>query len=123
VASKSLAEDVVGELENEYVVCEGFLFVSPLVSCPLWLGGSPPFYRSRGRQITYTPRYLATWGSATCYAVEWAAVRTILAAIWSSWPILYPDSGGSRVGEQRMAVMSSDRLEGGADAGSYGAQE
>jgi hypothetical protein len=38
-----------------------------------------------------------------CYAVEWAAVRAILAAIWSSWPDLYPNSGGSRVGEQRMA--------------------
>jgi hypothetical protein len=43
--------------------------------------------------------------------------------IWPSWPTLYPNSGGSRVGEQRMAVVSSDRLEGGADAGSYGAQE
>jgi hypothetical protein len=62
-------------------------------------------------------------GSTTCYAVEWAAVRVILAAIWSSWPILYPNSGGSRVGEQWMAMMSSDRLEGGADVGSYGAQE
>jgi hypothetical protein len=58
-----------------------------------------------------------------CYAVEWAVVRTILAAIWPSWPTLYPNSGGSRVGEQRMAVMSSDRLEGGADVGLYGAQE
>jgi hypothetical protein len=59
----------------------------------------------------------------TCYAVEWAAVRAILAAIWSSWPDLYPNSGGSRVGEQRTVVMSSDRLEGGADAGPYGVQE
>jgi hypothetical protein len=69
------------------------------------------------------PRYLATWRSTTCYAVEWAAVRAILAAIWSSWPDLYPNSGGSWVGEQRMAGMSSDRLEGGADAGLYGVQE
>jgi hypothetical protein len=68
-------------------------------------------------------RYLATWRSTTCYAVEWAAVRAILVAIWSSWPDLYPNSGDSRVGEQRMAVMSSDRLEGGADAGPYGVQE
>jgi hypothetical protein len=68
-------------------------------------------------------RFLATWGSATCYAVEWAAVRTILAAIWPSWPDSYPNSSGSRVGEQRMAVMSSNRLEGGADAGLYGVQE
>jgi hypothetical protein len=36
---------------------------------------------------------------------------------------LYPNSGSSRVGEQRMVVMSSDRLEGGADVGLYGAQE
>jgi hypothetical protein len=36
---------------------------------------------------------------------------------------LYPNSGGSRVGEQRMVVMSSDRLEGGADVDLYGAQE
>jgi hypothetical protein len=63
------------------------------------------------------------WRSATCYGVEWAAARVILAAIWSSWPDLYPNSGDSRVGEQRMAVMFSDRLEGGADAGTYGAQE
>jgi hypothetical protein len=28
------------------------------------------------------------------HAVEWAAVRTILAAIRPSWPILYPNSGG-----------------------------
>jgi hypothetical protein len=95
-----------------------------LLSCvPPRLGVRPPFYRSRGRRITGAPRYLATWGSATCYAVEWAAVRTILAVIWSSWPILYPNSGGSRVGEQRVAVVSSDRLEGGADAGLYGVQE
>jgi hypothetical protein len=59
----------------------------------------------------------------TCYGVEWAAVRAIPAMIRSSWPDLYPNSGGSRVGEQRMVVMSSDRLEGGADAGPYGAQE
>jgi hypothetical protein len=69
------------------------------------------------------PCYLATWGSVSCYAVEWAAVRTILAAIWSSWPTLYPNSGGSRVEGRRMVAMSSDRLEGGADAGSYGVQE
>jgi hypothetical protein len=81
-----------------------------------------PFYRSRGRRVTCAPRYLAMWRSATCYGVEWAAVRAILAAIWSSWPDLYPNSGGSRVGEQQMAVMSSDRLEGGADASLYGVQ-
>jgi hypothetical protein len=36
---------------------------------------------------------------------------------------LYPNSGGSRVGEQRMAVTSSDGLEGLADVGPYGVQE
>jgi hypothetical protein len=121
VASRSLAEDIVGELYNEYVVCEGFLFVYRFSL--LRLGGRSPFYRSRGRRVTCAPRCLATWGSTTCYAIERAAVRAILAAIWSSWPNLYPNSGGSRVGEQRMAVMSSDRLEGGADAGLYGVQE
>jgi hypothetical protein len=90
---------------------------------PLRLGGSPPFYRSRGRRITCEPRYLATWGGASCYAVEWAAVRTIPAAIWPSWPTLYPNSGSSRVEGRRMVAMSSDRLEGGADVGPYGVQE
>jgi hypothetical protein len=52
-----------------------------------------------------------------CYAVEWAAVRTILAAIRPSWPILYPNSGGFEVEERRMAVVSSDRLKGVADVG------
>jgi hypothetical protein len=123
-----VAEDVVGELESEctaYVKGSWSVALSVslfclLLSVPARLGGSSPFYRSRGRRITCTPRYLATWRSTTCYVVEWAAVRAILAAIWSSWPDLYPNSGGSRVGEQRMAVMSSDRLEGGADAGPYG---
>jgi hypothetical protein len=117
-----VAEDIVGELENEYVVCCVLLCVS-VRRRPLRLGGSPPFYRSRGRRITCVPRYLATWGSATCYAVEWAAVRTILAAIWPSWPTLYPNSGCSRVEGRRMVAMSSDRLEGGADVGPYGVQE
>jgi hypothetical protein len=123
VASKSLVEWLKILWENWRMstwcaVCFWVFFsVSPR------LGVCPPFYRSRGKRITCAPRYLATWGSTTCYAVEWAAVREILAAIWSSWPILYPNSGGSRVGEQRMAVMSSDRLEGGADVGLYGAQE
>jgi hypothetical protein len=120
-----VAEDVVGELESECtVVCscrDESVWVRSIL--PPRLGGSPPFYRSRGRRITCAPRYLATWRSTTCYAVEWAAVRAILAAIWSSWPDLYPNNGGSRVGEQRMVVMSSDRLEGGADAGLYGVQE
>jgi hypothetical protein len=108
------------------VVCmKGSLSVALYVLCsvPCGWGVRSPFYRSRGRRITCVSRYLATWGGATCYAVGRAAVRAILAVIWSSWPDLYPNSGGSRVGEQRMAVMSSDRLEGGADAGLYGVQE
>jgi hypothetical protein len=47
----------------------------------------------------------------------------ILAAIRPSWPILYPNSGGSRVEGRRMAAMSSDRLEGAADVVPYGVQE
>jgi hypothetical protein len=68
------------------------------------------------------PRYLATCRGVACYAAEWEAVRTILVASRPSWPILYPNSGGSRVGGQRMAVMSSDGLEGAADVGPYGVQ-
>jgi hypothetical protein len=117
------AEDFVGELESKCVAQPVSCCVVSVSLSPPRLGGSSPFYRSRGRRITCTPRYLATWRSTTCYAVEWAAVRAILAAIWSSWPDWYPNGGGSRVGEQRMAVMSSDRLEGGADAGPYGVQE
>jgi hypothetical protein len=126
VASKSLVEWLKMLRENKRVSARRVLVGMSLYGCllpPLRLGGSSPFYRSRGWRITCMPRYLATWRSTTCYAVEWAAVRAILAAIWSSWPNLYPNSGGSRVGEQRMAVMSSDRLEGGADAGLYGVQE
>jgi hypothetical protein len=107
-----VAEDIVGELENEYVVCRVLSVVQCLVcSClsPRGWGVRPPFYRSRGRRITCAPRYLATWGSTTCYAVEWVAVRTILAAIWPSWPILYPKNGGSRVEGQQMVVTPSDR--------------
>jgi hypothetical protein len=66
VASKSLEE---GELENEYVVCGVFLSRMLLSLSPLWLGVRPPFYRSRVRRITCAPRYLATWGNTTCYAV------------------------------------------------------
>jgi hypothetical protein len=116
-----VAEDIVGELEDEYVVCCVRSGLNVPVPCG-W-GVRPPFYRSRGRRITCAPRYLATWESATCYAVEWAAVRTILAAIWPSWPTFYPNSGGSRVEGRRMVAKSSDRFEGGADVGPYGVQE
>jgi hypothetical protein len=84
VASKSLEEWLKILWENEHVVfcvsCAVFLFVclSPLSR----LGARPPFYRSRGRRVTCAPHYLATWGSTSCYAVEWAAVWTIFAAIW-----------------------------------------
>jgi hypothetical protein len=40
-----------------------------------------------------------------CYAVEWAAVQTILAAIRPSWPILYPNGSGF---EGRRAVEGRD---------------
>jgi hypothetical protein len=47
VASKSLTEDVVGELKNEYVVCEGFLLsVVPL--SPAAGGVAPPFIDQGG---------------------------------------------------------------------------
>jgi hypothetical protein len=46
-----VAEDIVGELENEYVVCGELLSVSP---CG-W-GVRSPFYRSRGRRVTCAPR-------------------------------------------------------------------
>jgi hypothetical protein len=96
---------------------------SCVVSVPPRQGGSSPFYRSRRERITCTPRYLATRRGVACYAVEWAAVRTILAAIRPSWPILYPNSGGSRVEGRQMAVVSSDGLEGAADVGPYGVQQ
>jgi hypothetical protein len=88
VASKSLEEwlKILWENENEYVVSEVFsgaaesLFV--YLSLPPRLGVCPPFYRSRGRRVTCAPRYLGTWGSTSRYAVEWAAARTIFAAIW-----------------------------------------
>jgi hypothetical protein len=52
VASKSLTEDVVGELENEYVVCQGFLLpVLLCVLCPVSpaAGGfAPPFIDQGG---------------------------------------------------------------------------
>jgi hypothetical protein len=44
-----VAEDVVGELENEYVVCDGSYAAE---SVPPRLGVRPPFYRSRGRRNT-----------------------------------------------------------------------
>jgi hypothetical protein len=85
VASKSLEEwlKILWENENEYVECEVLLCaVSVRLSVPPRLGVRPPFYRARGRRVTCAPRYLATWGCTSCYAVEWAAVRTIFAAIW-----------------------------------------
>jgi hypothetical protein len=86
VASKSLGEwlKILWENENEYVVCGALLCAAEPTSVRLSprLGVRPPFYRSRGRRVTRAPRYLATWGCTSCYAVEWAAVRTIFAAIW-----------------------------------------
>jgi hypothetical protein len=87
VSSKSLGEWLKILWENEYVVCgvvcgAESLFVCPSVSLSPRLGVHPPFYRSRERRVTCAPRYLATWGCTSCYAVEWAAVRTVFAAIW-----------------------------------------
>jgi hypothetical protein len=59
-----VAEDIVGESESEYVVCcellSACMYVSVSVVRPPRLGGSPPFYRSRGRRITMRAGYLAT---------------------------------------------------------------
>jgi hypothetical protein len=46
------------ENENECVVCE--VFFSSFFCLSPRLGVRPPFYRSRGRRVTCTPRYLAT---------------------------------------------------------------
>jgi hypothetical protein len=70
-----VAEDVVGELESKCVrrpvlccvMCRVFVL---LPVRPLRQGGSSPFYRPRRERITCMPRYLATWGSVVCYAVE-----------------------------------------------------
>jgi hypothetical protein len=44
-----VAEDIVGGLENEYVVCEGFLFVSRVLSPSPAAGGfAPPFIDQGG---------------------------------------------------------------------------
>jgi hypothetical protein len=37
--------------------------------------------------------YSATWRGMVCNAAEWGAALTILATIWPSWRILYPNSG------------------------------
>jgi hypothetical protein len=63
-----VAEDIVGELESECVMCH-VLFCLPVVR-PLRRGSSSPFYRPRRERITCMPRYLATWGSVVCCAVE-----------------------------------------------------
>jgi hypothetical protein len=39
------------------------------------------------------PHYSATWGSMVCSTTELAAALTVLATIWSSWRVLYPNSG------------------------------
>jgi DNA-binding transcriptional LysR family regulator len=67
---EGVAEDIVGELENEYVVCGVFPSRVLLSSSPR-PGVRPPFYRSRGRRITCAPRYLAMWGKhdVLCYRV------------------------------------------------------
>jgi hypothetical protein len=70
-----VAEDVVVELESKCVVRPVSCCVvsCPLscvvVCCSLRQGVSSSFYRPRRERITCVPRYLATWGSAVCYAV------------------------------------------------------
>jgi hypothetical protein len=57
-----VAEDIVGELESECVVC--CMLLSPIILlCPLRRGSSPSFYRPRRERITCMPHYSATWGS------------------------------------------------------------
>jgi hypothetical protein len=63
-----VAEDIVGELERESVMCRVLLL--SLLSCPLRRGSSSSFYRPRREQITCMPHYLATWGNVVCCAVE-----------------------------------------------------
>jgi hypothetical protein len=62
-----VAEDVVGDLENEAwcdssrVVCLALCRVSLFLCCrPLRLGSSSSFYRPRRERITCVLRYLAT---------------------------------------------------------------
>jgi hypothetical protein len=43
-----VAEDIVGELENERVVCDEFLSRVPLGSVPPAAGGSPPPFIDQG---------------------------------------------------------------------------
>jgi hypothetical protein len=64
-----VAEDIVGELESECVMCRVLLLFC-LVLYYLRRGSSSPFYRPRRERITCMPRYLVTWGSVVCCAVE-----------------------------------------------------
>jgi hypothetical protein len=67
-----VAEDVVGELESECVVCRTLSAGVPCRSllCPLRRGSSPSFYRPRRERITCMPHYSATWGSVVRRTVE-----------------------------------------------------
>jgi hypothetical protein len=57
-----------------------------------------------------------------CNAVEWAAALTVLAAIWSSWRILYPNSGSFEGGGAVVGRGVPGGLEGVADVDLYGIQ-
>jgi hypothetical protein len=111
VSSKSLVKWLKMLWENWgmcvwCVVCCLLFVVSCLVSSrPLRRGSSPSFYRPRRGRFTSMPHYSAIWGSMVCRAVEWAAALTVLAAIWPSWRILYPNSGSF---EGRSAVAGRD---------------
>jgi hypothetical protein len=65
-----VAEDVVGESESKCMMCCVLTCLLCSVSCPLRRGSSSSFYKPRRERITCMPRYLATWGSMVCYAVE-----------------------------------------------------
>jgi hypothetical protein len=57
-----VAEDIMGELESEYVVCcellSSCMYVS--VSVPRGCGVRPPFIDQGGSGLQCAPRYLAT---------------------------------------------------------------
>jgi hypothetical protein len=81
--------------QNEFRCCgrivRGAVWMSDVL-CPA-AGGSHSFYRPRRGRITSMPHYSATWGGIVCSVAELAAALTVLATIWSSWRISYPNSG------------------------------
>jgi hypothetical protein len=76
-----VSSDVVGELRSVCGAVSDVRVWMSDVSCPLWRGGSPPFYTPMRGRITSMPHYSATWGSMVCSATELAAALTVLATI------------------------------------------